>query len=87
MQRERNRLERFIVSIPDSRTRRIFSNRFVELMSWAEVAYDIGKGATADSVKKTCYRYLKREREGLTARQAREGEKLAREYESTDAGG
>ena len=84
IQRERNRLERFIVNIPDSRTRQIFSDRFVECMSWAEVAYDIGKGASADSVKKTCYRYLKREPQGLTARQAQEGEKLAREYESTD---
>lgn len=80
IQAERVRLERYISSIPDSLTRQIFEDRFVELMTWNEVAQDIGGGSTPDRVKKICYRYLKREREGLTARQAREAERMSEEY-------
>ncbi|MBO5639138.1 MAG: hypothetical protein J5916_04440 [Oscillospiraceae bacterium] len=87
IQKERIRLERYITTIPDSLTRQIFEDRFVSLMSWDEVAMDIGggRGCSADRVKKICYRYLKRENEGLTARQAREAEKMADEYESSQS--
>ena len=86
-QKERIRLERYIMTIPDSLTRQIFEDRFVSLMSWDEVAVDIGggRGCSADRVKKICYRYLKREKEGLTARQAREAEKMAEEYKSSQS--
>ena len=86
-QKERIRLERYIMTIPDSLTRQIFEDRFVSLMSWGEVAVDIGgdRGCSADRVKKICYRYLKREKEGLTARQAREAEKMADEYKSSQS--
>ena len=86
-QKERIRLERYITTIPDSLTRQIFEDRFVSLMSWDEVAMDIGggRGCTADRVKKICYRYLKREKEGLTARQAREAEKMEAEYKSSQS--
>lgn len=83
MQKERNRLERYIASIPYSLTRQVFEDRFVSLMSWAEVAQDIGAGSSPDRVKKICYRYLKREREGLTARQVAEAAKMAQEYENS----
>lgn len=82
---ERLRLERFIVGIPDSLTRQIFEDRFIYLMSWGNVARDIGAGSTPDRVKKICYRYLKREREGVTARQAAEAAKMAEEYESSQS--
>jgi len=72
-QKERVRLERYISGIQDSLTRQIFEARFAELMTWSEVARDIGGPCTADSVKKICYRYLKREKEEMTAREAREG--------------
>ena len=41
-QKERIRLERYIMTIPDSLTRQIFEDRFVSLMSWDEVSVDIG---------------------------------------------
>ncbi len=87
VQKERIRLERYIMTIPDSLTRQIFEDRFVSLMSWDEVAMDIGggRGCSADRVKKICYRYLKREKEGLTARQAREAEKMEAEYKSSQS--
>ena len=59
---EQSRLERYISSIPDSRTRLIMSFRFVDGFSWGKVAYKVGGGNTADSVKKTCYRHLKKEK-------------------------
>lgn len=57
--RERLKLEKYINSIPDSLTRQIFTLRFVEGKRWEDVSEKIGGGNTADSVKKTCYRYLK----------------------------
>jgi hypothetical protein len=55
---ERDRLQRYINSIPDSLTRLIFAYRFESNMSWKEVARTIGRNCNADSVKKRCYRYL-----------------------------
>lgn len=56
---ERARLERWINEIPDSLTRQIFHYRFVEGLSWLQVARRIGGGNTEGSVKMTCYRYMK----------------------------
>ena len=55
---ERARLERWISEIPDSLTREIFKCRFVECMSWLQVARNVGGGNTEGSVKMICYRYL-----------------------------
>lgn len=55
---ERNRLERYIASIPDSLNRQIFTFRFINGLTWEQVAASIGGRNTADSVKKRCYRYL-----------------------------
>ncbi len=58
---ERNRLERYISSIPDSLIRQIFECRFCEGLSWRQTACMVGNGQMAeDSVKKACYRYLAR---------------------------
>ena len=59
---EQSRLERYIASIPDSRTRMIMSFRFVDGFSWGKVAYKVGGGNSASSVKMTCYRYIKGEK-------------------------
>ena len=59
---EQSRLERYIDAIADSRTRMIMSFRFVDGFSWGKVAYKVGGGNTASSVKMTCYRYIKGER-------------------------
>ena len=56
---ERNCLERYIASIPDSITRQIFTLRFAECKTWEEVADAVGGNNTGESVKKRCYRYLK----------------------------
>lgn len=55
---ERARLERWINEIPDSLTREIFKCRFVECMSWLQVARNVGGSNTEGSVKMICYRYL-----------------------------
>ncbi len=58
---ERQRLERYISTIPDSLTRMVFTLRFINGLPWMQVAAHIGGNNTEDSVKKTCYRYLDRE--------------------------
>ena len=60
---ERNRLERYIADIPDSLTRQIFTLRFINGLTWLQVAYSIGGYNTEDSVKKICYRHLEHENE------------------------
>ncbi len=57
---ERDCLERYIADIPDSLTRQIFALRFVNGLSWIQVAFSIGGNTTEDSVKKICYRYIKK---------------------------
>lgn len=56
---ERARLERYIREIPDSLTRAIFELRFMECLSWDQVAVRVGGGNSLGGVKKRCYRYLK----------------------------
>lgn len=60
---ERNRLERYIADIPDSLTRQIFTLRFINGLTWVQVAYHIGGYNTADSVRMTCNRYIAKENE------------------------
>ena len=56
-QSELLRLERFIQSIPDSQTRRIFVLRFCYGLSWQQVANRIGNN-TRDSVRMIARRYI-----------------------------
>lgn len=58
---ERARLERWISAIPDSFLRQIFHYRFVEGLSWRQVAFRVGGGNTSDSVRMACMRYLDKE--------------------------
>ena len=58
---EHNRILRYVRAIDDSLTRQIFWLRFLDGLSWEMVADKIG-GTSSDSVKKTCYRYLKRKK-------------------------
>ena len=64
---ERNRLERYIKSIPDSLTRQIFRYRFAECLSWEQVADSCGGDNTGDSVRMRCYRYMKDQTENPVA--------------------
>ena len=59
---EQLKLERYIQSIPDSYLRMIFTMRFIDCMRWLDIAFEL-EGTTEDAVKKSCYRYLKKNRE------------------------
>ena len=54
------KLNDYISNIDDSFVRQIMSYRFVNGLSWQQVADCIGGGNTADSVKKVCYRHLEK---------------------------
>lgn len=56
---ERVRLERYIQTVQDSLTRQVLTLRYVNGLSWLQVAMSIGGANTEDSIKKICYRYLK----------------------------
>lgn len=55
---ERARLERYIADVPDSLTRQIMTLRFVNGLTWRQVAACVGGGNTEDGVRKTCSRYV-----------------------------
>lgn len=55
---ELNRLNRFIENVDDARMRMILSLRFVNGLTWRQVAHSIGGGNTEDSVRKACQRFL-----------------------------
>lgn len=57
---EYNRLSRYISSVDDPLVRSILSLRFIYGLAWLQVAMRIGGDNTADSVKKQCYRFLKK---------------------------
>ncbi len=56
---EYNRLNRYIASVGDAQMRMILSLRYVNGLSWQQVAFHIGGGNTADSVRKSHERFLK----------------------------
>lgn len=56
---ERSRLERYIADIDDSLTRQIFALRFVDGLSWRQIAFSIGGGNTEENVRQICCRYIK----------------------------
>lgn len=58
---ERNRLERYIMDIDDSLLRQIFTYRFVNGLTWDQVAAHIGGGNNEGNVRMLCYRYLKQQ--------------------------
>lgn len=53
------RLNDYISACPDSLTRQILTYRFVNGLSWNQVAAHIGHTVTVWSVKDTAYRYIK----------------------------
>ena len=57
---ERNRLERYIAEIPDSLTRQIFQLRFINGLTWTQIAFSVGGDNTADGVRMVCNRYIKK---------------------------
>lgn len=62
LKRQKRRIERFISSISDSQTRRIFELRYIKgnyCPSWNAVAFAVGGGNTADGVRMRALRYLR----------------------------
>ncbi len=57
---ERSRLERYISDIEDSYLRQVFTYRFVNGLPWEQVAACIGDGYTAEAVRQSAHRYIKR---------------------------
>lgn len=55
-----NEVEEFIASIDDSRMRRIINLRFIENMTWNEVADSIGGGNTEGSIKMAFQRFMEK---------------------------
>lgn len=61
LKREKRCIENFIYDIEDSLTRRIFEYRYIKgskQPTWREVAFRIGGGNTADSVRKSHERFF-----------------------------
>ena len=58
---ERNRLERYITDIDDTLLRQIFTYRFVNGLTWDQVAAHVGGGNNEGNVRMLCYRYLKQQ--------------------------
>ena len=57
---EYNRLNRYIAGIEDAQMRMILSLRYVNGLSWQQVAVNIGGGNTADGVRMMVDRYLQK---------------------------
>ena len=55
---EYNRLTRYIASVEDSFMRQVLTLRFVDGLSWRQVARGVGGGNTDDSVRKAVNRFL-----------------------------
>lgn len=55
----RGELEEYIATIPDSLIRQILTLRYINGLSWQQVAAHIGGGNTADSVRMMHNRFLK----------------------------
>ena len=57
---ELRRLNAYIDGVEDSLTRQILTLRYVNGLSWQQVANSVGGANTDKSVSKICYRYLER---------------------------
>lgn len=55
-----NEIELFITQIDDSFMRRIINLRFIEKLSWGEVANRMGGANNEDNIKKAFYRFMEK---------------------------
>lgn len=55
-------VEEYIQTIPDSRIRRIFRYRYIDGLSWTQVAHRMGRKHTADSCRMAHNNFLKKEK-------------------------
>lgn len=57
---ERDKLERYIGTIDDPYMRMVFTYRFVNGLPWQQVAASVGREETWESVKRVCYRFIRK---------------------------
>lgn len=57
---ERDKLEQYIGAMEDAHMRQVFTLRFVNGLPWEQVAASLGPGYMGASVKKACYRYIRK---------------------------
>lgn len=57
--KEEQEIEAYINTVQDYQIRLIMLYRFVDLLTWRQVAQKIGGNNTEDGVRKACYRYIK----------------------------
>lgn len=57
---ELNRLNRYIQGVDDSEIRMILSLRYINGLSWQQIAFSIGGRNSEDGVRKKAYRFLKK---------------------------
>ena len=55
-----NDVEQFLTTITDSRMRRIINLRFIDGLSWNNVADKIGGGNTEDSIRMAFNRFMEK---------------------------
>ena len=58
--KEQARLEEYINSVEDPRMRYILSLRFIDLLSWRQIARKVGGGNTEDGVRISVKRFLQK---------------------------
>jgi hypothetical protein len=63
---QRQRIERYIHSIPDSMTRMVFTFRCIDSMTWREVAQSMGHRMSEENARQIFHRYLKATKEEET---------------------
>lgn len=57
---EFNRLNRYIETIDDSLMRTVLALRYINGLSWRQIAFSIGGGNTEDGVRQMVHRFLKK---------------------------
>lgn len=57
---EMGELEQYIADIPDDFTRRVFAYRFMDGLSWIQVADRLGGWNSEENLRKIASRYMKR---------------------------
>lgn len=57
---KRNEIEKFISSVDNSRIRRIIRYKYIDCLSWYEVAERIGGKCNSESIRKELERFLKK---------------------------
>ena len=67
LKKRKHELQDFIRQVPNIRLRLIMTYRYIDQMSWMDVAHRIGGKETEQTVSQTVYRYLKEKNEQIVS--------------------